>query len=263
MDLVKAERETYFSNQVIPVVGPGSITSSPGADRRMRLPKIELSPFGGDLKDYLGFWSQFQRHSSEEIKHFWDMEILGIKEPVEKAPREAEVMKFFNDTLSTDIDERYMESKWWEGPQWLKETKGSWPNSEEQADEVEVAKERGKQLVASNVIIQETAWYLRRFTKYSTIVRVVAWILRFGRNCRQPNYRVEAELTVDEIHSAEQKLLGIVQQERFSDTISKNKLKGLNAFCDTDGLLRVKTKILRREYEESFKCPIVLPSDHP
>ncbi|XP_054713053.1 uncharacterized protein LOC129222563 [Uloborus diversus] len=34
----------------------------------MRLPKIELSHFSGDLKDYLGFWSQFQRiHSDSEL----------------------------------------------------------------------------------------------------------------------------------------------------------------------------------------------------
>ncbi|XP_042910985.1 uncharacterized protein [Parasteatoda tepidariorum] len=45
---------------------------------------------------------------SDKIEHFWDMEVLGIKDPVEKAPKEEEVMKFFNDTLSTDIDGRYM-----------------------------------------------------------------------------------------------------------------------------------------------------------
>ncbi|GFU49226.1 integrase catalytic domain-containing protein [Trichonephila clavipes] len=34
--------------------------------------------------------------------------IKRIKEPSEKTPREEEVMKFFNDTLSTDFDSRYM-----------------------------------------------------------------------------------------------------------------------------------------------------------
>ncbi|GFY66036.1 hypothetical protein TNIN_393821 [Trichonephila inaurata madagascariensis] len=44
---------------------------------------------------------------SEKIEHFWDLELLGIKEPTEKTSRE-EVVKFFNDTLSTDFDGRYM-----------------------------------------------------------------------------------------------------------------------------------------------------------
>ncbi|CAL1273140.1 unnamed protein product [Larinioides sclopetarius] len=45
---------------------------------------------------------------SEKIEHFWDLELLGIKEPTEKTSREEEVVKFFNDTLSTDLDGRYM-----------------------------------------------------------------------------------------------------------------------------------------------------------
>ncbi|GFX24865.1 DUF1758 domain-containing protein [Trichonephila clavipes] len=45
--------------------------------------------------------------NSEKIEHFWDLELLGIKEPTEDTSRE-EVVKFFNDTLSTDFDGRYM-----------------------------------------------------------------------------------------------------------------------------------------------------------
>ncbi|GFY06301.1 DUF1758 domain-containing protein [Trichonephila clavipes] len=44
---------------------------------------------------------------SEKIEHIWNLELLGIKEPTEKISRE-EVEKFFNDTLSTDFDGRYM-----------------------------------------------------------------------------------------------------------------------------------------------------------
>ncbi|GFR27478.1 uncharacterized protein LOC103521977 [Trichonephila clavata] len=36
---------------------------------------------------------------SEKIEHFWDLELLGIKEPIEKLSKE-EVVKFFNNTLS-------------------------------------------------------------------------------------------------------------------------------------------------------------------
>ncbi|GFQ85374.1 hypothetical protein TNCT_452241 [Trichonephila clavata] len=49
---------------------------------------------------------------SVEIKHFWYLKLLGIKEPAEKTSREGEV-KFFNDTLSTDFDGRYMVKLLW------------------------------------------------------------------------------------------------------------------------------------------------------
>ncbi|GFX86118.1 hypothetical protein TNCV_2341871 [Trichonephila clavipes] len=56
---------------------------------------------------------------SEKIEHFWDLELLGIKEPTEKTSRKEEVVKFFNYTLSTDFDGRYMKTEiflrffWW------------------------------------------------------------------------------------------------------------------------------------------------------
>ncbi|GFS82669.1 integrase catalytic domain-containing protein [Nephila pilipes] len=49
---------------------------------------------------------------SEKIEHFWDLELLGIKKPTEKTSRE-EVAKFFNNTLSTDLDGLYMMKLTW------------------------------------------------------------------------------------------------------------------------------------------------------
>ncbi|CAL1273138.1 unnamed protein product [Larinioides sclopetarius] len=42
----------------------------------------------------------------------------------------------------------------------------------------------------------------------------------------------------------------------------QNKLKNLNVFIDNEGLMRLKTKIVRRKDDENFRCPIVLPSNH-
>nr|XP_042909844.1 uncharacterized protein LOC122271712 [Parasteatoda tepidariorum] len=68
MDLARAESEIFFSKQIVLNEAASSVTLSPNTKRRMRLPKIELLRFGGDLKDYLGFWSQFQRiHTDSEL----------------------------------------------------------------------------------------------------------------------------------------------------------------------------------------------------
>ncbi|GFY54873.1 putative tick transposon [Trichonephila inaurata madagascariensis] len=58
---------------------------------------------------------------SEKIEHFWDLELLRIKEPTEKTSREEVVVKFFNDTLFTDFDGCYMFSKSWEDEQFIEE----------------------------------------------------------------------------------------------------------------------------------------------
>ncbi|XP_071037944.1 uncharacterized protein [Parasteatoda tepidariorum] len=68
MDFARAESEIFFSKQIVLNGAASSVTLSPNKKRRMRLPKIELSRFGGDLKDYHGFWSQFQRiHTDSEL----------------------------------------------------------------------------------------------------------------------------------------------------------------------------------------------------
>ncbi|GFV85894.1 integrase catalytic domain-containing protein [Trichonephila clavipes] len=93
------------------------------------------------------------------------------------------------------------------------------------------------------------------------ILRLVAWILRFGCNSRYHNSK-RGELTVNEIQIAEKKLLKLVQQKSFDDTVTQNKLKSLNSFTDNEGLMRLKTKIVRRKDDENFICPIVLSSRH-
>ncbi|GFT75690.1 uncharacterized protein NPIL_348541 [Nephila pilipes] len=107
----------------------------------------------------------------------------------------------------------------------------------------------------------ETVWYLNRFSKYSRILRLVAWILRFGYNSRYHKNK-QGELSLDEIQIVEKKLLKLVQKDSFDDTVTQNKLKRINAFIDNKGLMRLKTKIVRRKDDENFRCPIALPSNN-
>ncbi|GFQ85377.1 hypothetical protein TNCT_452251 [Trichonephila clavata] len=67
---------------------------------------------------------------------------------------------------------------------------------------------------------------------------------------------------MDEIQIEDKKLLKLVQQESFDDTVTQNKLKSLNVFVEYEVLMRLKTKIVRTKDDENFRCPIVLPSNH-
>ncbi|GFY76688.1 integrase catalytic domain-containing protein [Trichonephila inaurata madagascariensis] len=76
------------------------------ADYAEGSPEIELF-IGVDFCGQL-FTGLIHKLESGLIAYETFLELLRIKEPTEKTSREEEVVKFFNDTLSTDFDGRYM-----------------------------------------------------------------------------------------------------------------------------------------------------------
>ncbi|GFS53052.1 integrase catalytic domain-containing protein [Trichonephila inaurata madagascariensis] len=88
-------------------------------------------------------------------------------------------------------------------------------------------------------------------------------MLRFVENCRHPDKRVTSHLTVSELDAAEKVLVKIVQQETLKNENIESRLKTLCIFTDFNGLIRLKTKITRRDNVENFISPLLLPSDHP
>ncbi|XP_035211859.1 uncharacterized protein LOC118185989 [Stegodyphus dumicola] len=134
-----------------------------------------------------------------------------------------------------------------------------WPTSEVITNEEEIMKEKRKNIISTLANITAEKWYLIYFSSYFKIVRMISWILRFINNCRHGGRNYGKTLSVEELNIAEKKLVKIVQQEAFS---SEEQLKGHFTFRDEEGIIRLKTKILRRHDDENFRCPIVLPSKH-
>ena len=99
-----------------------------------------------------------------------------------------------------------------------------------------------------------------RYSKYSKILRIVAYIKRFLTNCKTDiNSRNKAELSCTEIKSAEVTLLRVVQSENLKGLDDKIN-KQYTLFTDDDGLIRLKSKIILREDTFNFKCPFILSS---
>ncbi|GFV91494.1 integrase catalytic domain-containing protein [Trichonephila clavipes] len=92
---------------------------------------------------------------------------------------------------------------------------------------------------------------------------MLAWMLRFVKNCRHPDKRVTNHLTVSELDAAEKVLVKIVQQETLKNENVEPRLKTLCIFTDSNGLIRLKTKINCRDDAENFINTLLLPSDHP
>ncbi|GFY54490.1 pro-Pol polyprotein [Trichonephila inaurata madagascariensis] len=108
----------------------------------------------------------------------------------------------------------FLKSRWWEGPQWLKLPEEDWPVTASQCNLEEILKERKKSIVLSvNSVNLDKKWYLYKFSKYTQIVRLLPWMLRFVENCQHPDKRVTSHLTVSELDAAEKVLVKIVQQE--------------------------------------------------
>lgn len=151
-----------------------------------------------------------------------------------------------------------LKSKWWEGPKWLLDDEKNWPKHEDCVDEDKVNSERKKSVTTTLFTSNDHLWYLPS-PSYMENVKALAQAKRFLQILRKEEIP-STELTVMEIENAEMNLWKLVQRESFSkkDTIIEG-----NRVSRTDGLIRVKTKLLYRNDSYSFRLPVLLPHSHP
>ena len=173
-----------------------------------------------------------------------------------------------NDLVNADL--------WWQGPAFL--SNGStWPATELKdtsglSDDPEVRKAAVQASESAFVTQQITVVQPSRYSNWTRLVRVQAWINRFVNNCRQGD-RVSGELNIQELEAAELAIIYGAQQDAFGDDISALK-KGktlpaasrLAKMCprlDEDGLLRCDGRTRLADWlPYSTRFPIILPRKH-
>ncbi|XP_035222974.1 uncharacterized protein LOC118195758 [Stegodyphus dumicola] len=154
-----------------------------------------------------------------------------------------------------------IETRWWKGAKWLKDEENNWPKSEQVPNEDLVMSERKKTAISLFTCAKiDQFMNYERISKFCRFVNIVCWIKRFIYKCRNRNYFYPSELSIKEKKEAE-KFLWSIQLENFGD-VSGPKVKGLAVVKDQNNIIRVKTKLLERDDEFSFKYPILLPSKH-
>ncbi|KAF2887096.1 hypothetical protein ILUMI_19078 [Ignelater luminosus] len=153
-----------------------------------------------------------------------------------------------------------LESRWWEGPDWLCREPALWPQETVEYDEVEINREKRKRPVTTLMDHSSDYWHLTYFSKYTRIVCMVAWIFRFVNNLRKK--KISGVLTSQEINGAEIFLLKIVQNQSFGHE-NDERLSTLRPFIDKGGLIRLKTRVCNRDDTKDFCFPVVLPAKHP
>ncbi|GFW29287.1 uncharacterized protein TNCV_742291 [Trichonephila clavipes] len=122
------------------------------------------------------------------------------------------------DLLSQEcIPQKMLDSKWWEGPRWLKNNREQWPANEINCEPKDgILEKRKSELVNVNISEELVPWYAVRFSKYNSIVRLMGWILRLINNSRvHVEERKLSELSSDDIENAKMVLIRLVQDKMF------------------------------------------------
>ncbi|KAB0799112.1 hypothetical protein PPYR_06992 [Photinus pyralis] len=161
-------------------------------------------------------------------------------------------------------------SFWWEGPMWLKETTYILQTVKKMNELPETRNTNHKTL--SLITITEELEILKKYSNIIKLQRVLAYSLRFVKNLStHKNDKLKGELSVDEIKYAMRKLILVVQAQSFKREVEliKNgkRLSGasqilsLNPFVDKDGILRVGGRLSKSSFNMRHKHPIILPSN--
>ncbi|KAF2900956.1 hypothetical protein ILUMI_05237 [Ignelater luminosus] len=143
--------------------------------------------------------------------------------------------------LRGSYPKKFLSTRWWEGPSWLRQPEETWPQPKLTYNGGEI-----------------NNW----FCQYKKIVRLIEWMLRFFNNGKTRQH-IKGELTAQEYNAAEMRVLLLVQQQAFDGVFDK-RLKTLLPFTDGNDLIRIKTKVSNRADVNDFCYPIVLPNhEHP
>lgn len=150
--------------------------------------------------------------------------------------------------------------EWLKGPCWLKEAEDSWPSKHVETPTEALLEKRP---VVAMVTVDEPPFSdsFLRFSSYSKIVRIVAYMLRFVWNSVISNQKRVGVIKAQEFAAAELAIFRIVQAEWLPED-RKKCATSVEMFQDSSGLWRIKTKLLLSDDHDDFKTPVVL-QDHP
>ncbi|XP_062704653.1 uncharacterized protein LOC134286958 [Aedes albopictus] len=257
LELCAAKEAASLHSKVIKALDLGQIRSTFWSDSTIVLHWLEAPP---------NTWKTFVANRVSSIQslsqgHRWQ-HIAGKENPADLVSRGMTV----NDFLQSQI--------WKNGPPWLRGPEVNWPSEAKETDFSEEELETRK--IVSHIVqapFEPHALFSLR-SSLEPLLRIVAFCLRFCRNCRSPKQRNRSTcLTVEEISSAKLGLVKLAQAECFALDIGhlekhlnvsrKSSLRRLCPFLDKDGIVRVGGRLRHSDQDYGAKHPAILPSAHP
>ncbi|KAF8797168.1 hypothetical protein HNY73_001462 [Argiope bruennichi] len=166
-------------------------------------------------------------------------------------------------------------SYWWNGPDWIKQDFHPLVPSLKvlttNLDEPDSVQEPTSVNADRNPLND----MLLKFSSYTKLIRVFAWVKRFIQNCKATCLTSKSVglLQAEEVEASLKNLVKLIQQAEFYQEIKcfklnkpipkSSKLLPLNIILDKDGILRVGgrlSKLPTLPYDQKF--PIIIPKRH-
>lgn len=179
------------------------------------------------------------------------------------------------------IDKLCEDDTWWVGPEFLRESPEKWPKNDFKPDDAARSDQKRKSATnaSEHAFLSQTESTdelnrldPERFSSWSRLVRVYAWVVRFINNCQLPNVERQAgkALTAAEIRSAEDMIISETQMKNFSGEIKSlkqgnrlpktSRILNLNPKLDEDGLMRSDSRLKYIEFVPfDVRYPVILP----
>ncbi|XP_061719305.1 uncharacterized protein LOC133526629 [Cydia pomonella] len=162
---------------------------------------------------------------------------------------------------------------WWNGPKFLRNDEEDWPKNHHASKDSDDIK---AEVITANVASEATLSLLSdlkltKFSNFTKLKRVTAYVLRFINNARPGSVRYSGFLSTNELHAAMNTLVKLAQIESFysyEDVKNKALLKAkdpltkLNPFVDSEGLMRVGGRLRNGPFNFDKKHPAILPKGH-
>ncbi len=162
---------------------------------------------------------------------------------------------------------------WWNGPSWLYQDASCWPQGS--CTTQHIIPEEEKRVCFMNVGQESDDTLITRYSSFTRLKRVTAWILRFLSNiCARlrKSSRNTSTLSLAELTTTEILWFSIAQSHSFPgeiDALKKGKdlpsescLRSLHPFLDESGLLRVGGRVQNSSFAFSQRHPVILHGGH-
>lgn len=183
------------------------------------------------------------------------------------------------DYISRGIDQMNskIQTMWWHGPQFLSMSESQWPNvGEHKLNSISLPDMKPVSSLATHVTVNNKLIDFERYSKLHKVQRIMAYILRFVKNCRikvMQNRLKCSYLTADELNDSLMHLIRFAQLDTFGDEYNrllnnkplhnKSRLLSLSPFLDSQfNVIRVGGRLSNSLLLYERKHPLVLDYKH-